>query len=74
MNNEDIEYIQTLLTNLTTMDVISLHSFLRLDDIPEYVRIADLIDAEDEEDKEIYISAIKLLAYVEVEFQKRNLN
>jgi hypothetical protein len=74
MEDEEFNYLKTLLKELSTMDVISLHSFLRNDELPDVVRIADIIEKDSKVDEEIIVSATKLLALVEVEFQNRNLN
>lgn len=74
MGEDDFEGLKTLLSEIGTMDIVSLHSYLRGEEIPNVIRLVDIIDGDFEIAEDIIISTNQLLTFVEIEFQKRNLN
>ncbi len=74
MEGDNFEDLKTLLSEICTMDIVSLHSYLRGEEIPSVIRLVDIIDSDFDIAEDIIISTNQLLVFVEIEFQKRNLN
>ena len=73
MNDEEFEFLKELLSQVSDMDLLSIHSYLRLEHKGRNIEIMEMFET-DTEMMDISIPGTQLLAYIEVEFQHRNLN
>lgn len=71
LNDEEFEHLKELLADMTDWQLISVHSYLRLEETKDTVNINEIFYADD---FNFDIKTNQLLAYIEIEYQHRNLN
>jgi len=78
MNEENKESLSIILELLTDMELISLHSYLRLEYDGRMVRVDEVIDIDFPRGYKIDISfelpTVQFMTYIELELNQRNLN
>ena len=73
LNNNEFEHLKELLANLSEWELISVHSYLRHSHSSKEIYLKDVFHIANEED-DFEIDVLQLIAYIEIEFQFRNLN
>ena len=73
MIDKKFEYLQSLLTNLWEWELIWVHSYLRNSPPNKKMHLNDVFFVSDKKE-DIEISVDELTKYVQIEYQKRNLN
>lgn len=73
LSDEEFEKLKDLLAKVSDWDLLSVHSYLRLGYTDKKIKLSEIFEIKGM-DVNFEMKPNQLLAYIEIEFQNRNLN